>query len=115
MIAAMTEFREFCGLPTIVSAIDGTHFDIQKPLVGPEDYFYFKTSGYLMHWRAAVDRNKKFLDIYVEMPGSVNDSRALKHSMLYRLTCTSDIFDPALLQEGFVPYLIRDKGYPMLP
>jgi hypothetical protein len=42
----MNAFQEFCGLPVVVGAIDGTHIYIRKLYVGPEDYFYFKSSGY---------------------------------------------------------------------
>ena len=44
----MRDFEEFCRLPVVAGAIDGTHIHIRKPYVGPEDYFYFKTSGYSM-------------------------------------------------------------------
>ena len=39
----MDEFCEFFGLPAIVRAIYGTYFDIHKPNINPEDYFYFKS------------------------------------------------------------------------
>ena len=54
----MREFEQFCGLPTIASAIDGTHIYIRKSYVGLEDYFYFKTSSYNMQMQAIVDKNK---------------------------------------------------------
>ena len=46
MIAYMVDFKELCGLPVVVGAINGIHFHIKKPLLSPEDYFYFKTNGY---------------------------------------------------------------------
>ena len=33
LVQKMNQFQEWCGLPSMVGAIDGTHFDIQKPIV----------------------------------------------------------------------------------
>jgi hypothetical protein len=44
----MEDFREWCGLPGVVGAIDGTYFDIRKPHHSPKDYFNFKSGGYSM-------------------------------------------------------------------
>lgn len=111
----IAQFREFSGLPGIVGAIDGTHFHIRKPNDSPEDYFYFKSGGFTMQCQAVVDRSRKFIDISVGMPGSTNDARQLRRSMLYHKATTTNLFDPADAVEGFVPYLIGDKGYPILP
>ena len=43
------DFENLCGLPGILGAIDGTHFAISKPKLGPSDYYYFKSGGYTMH------------------------------------------------------------------
>ena len=111
----MAQFRKFSGLPRIVGAIDGTHFHIRKPNHSPEDYFYFKSGGYTMACQAVVDRDRKFIDISVGMPGSTNDARQLRRSMLYQKATTTNLFNPANAIEGFVPYLVGDKGYPILP
>lgn len=111
----MAQFRQFSGLPGVVGAIDGTHFHIRKPNQSPEDYFYFKSGGFTMQCQAVVDRSRKFIDLSVGMPDSTNDARQLRRSMLYQRATTSNLFDPADLVEGFVPYLIGDKGYPILP
>ena len=84
-----------------MEAIDRTHFDIKKPTIALEDYFYFKIGGYSMHCQAIIEKNKRFLDVYVGMPGSMNDSCVLKGSTLYRLTRSINLFDEALSQEGF--------------
>lgn len=116
LLQSMADFRDCCGLPGVVGAIDGTHFQIKKPSIGPKDYFYFKTGGYTLQCQAVVDRQKRFLDVAVGMPGSTNDVRVLRRSALYRLaTTTNQLFDVAYAQEGFSPYLIGDKGYPLLP
>lgn len=111
----MAQFREFSGLPGIVGAIDGTHFHIRKPNISPEDYFYFKSGGYTMQCQAVVDRDRKFIDLSVGMPGSTNDARQLRRSMLYHRATTTALFNPSEAVEGFVPYLVGDKGYPILP
>jgi hypothetical protein len=116
LLTTISEFRDWCGLPGVVGAIDGTHFHIKKPTLVPEDYFYFKSGGYSIHYQAVVDRNKKILDVAVGMPGSTNDSRALKCSSLYRqATSSNQLFDAAYSQEGFSPFLIGDKGFPLYP
>lgn len=76
-------FRNLCGLPGVLGAIDGTHFSIGKPQHGPTDYFYFKAGAYSMHCQAVVDSNKRFLDLYVGMLGSANDARVLRRSTLF--------------------------------
>jgi hypothetical protein len=71
------DFQQLCGLPAVVGAIDGTHINISKPRHGAEDYYYFKSRGYTLNCQAVVDSNKRFLDLYLGMPGSTNDARVL--------------------------------------
>lgn len=111
----MVDFHDWCGLPGVVGAIDGTHFAIRKPHAAPEDYFYFKSGGYTIQCQAVVDKHKRFLDVVVGMPGSTNDSRVLRRSALFTLASTSNLFDVEYAHEGFTPYLLGDKGYPLLP
>lgn len=42
MAQCISDFKECCGLPGVVGAIDGTHFAIRKPYHALEDYYYFK-------------------------------------------------------------------------
>ena len=95
--------------------IDGMHFKIWKPSVSPEDYFYFKSSGYTIHCQVVVDVNRQFLDVSVGMPNSTYDVHVLKRSALYHKATHQQLFDPAYSQEGFFLYLIGDKGYLFLP
>jgi hypothetical protein len=97
----MREFEQFCGLPTVAGAIDGTHIHIRKPYVGPEDYFYFKTSGYSMQMQAVVDRNKQFLDLAIGMPGSTHDSRMLRRSTMFHQAESGTLFEEGSSVEGF--------------
>jgi hypothetical protein len=86
----MFEFSDWYGFPGVVEAIDTTHFDIKKPTLTPEDYFYFKSRGYFMQCKVVADRNKLFLDVVVGMLGSTNDSRVLKCSSLYKQATSSN-------------------------
>ena len=85
LLQVQNDFKVLCGLPAVGGAIDGTHIHISKPRVGPEDYFYFKTHGYTLNCQAVVDSRKVFLDLFLGMPGSTNDSRMLRRSSLYQL------------------------------
>jgi hypothetical protein len=109
------DFQQLCGLPAVVGAIDGTHITISKPKYGAEDYYYFKSGGYTLNCQAVVDSNKRFLDLYVGMPGSTNDARVLRRSSLYHLAMSQNLFDSRYVVHGFSPYLLGDSGYPLLP
>lgn len=112
----MEAFKDYCGLPGIIGTIDGTHFSISKPSHFPEDYYYFKSNGYSIVCQAVVDHEKRFLDLFVGLPGSVNDSRVLRRSGLFRKATDGRIVEGlAVSQDGFTPYLLGDKGYPLLP
>ena len=109
----MHDFQEFCGLPVVAGAIDGTHIYIRKPYVGPEDYFYFKSARYTIQVQAVVDRWKCFTDLAVGMPRSKHDSCMLRRSTLYLNAQNGTLFEDGLNVEGFTPYLLGDGGYPL--
>ena len=71
----MVAFKDYCGLPSIIGAIDGTYFSISRPSHCAEDDYYFKSNGYSIVCQAVVDREKRFLDLFVGLHGSVNGSR----------------------------------------
>ena len=109
------DFKNLCGLPAVVGAIDGTHISISKPQHGPADYYYFKSGGYTLNCQAVVDSNKRFIDLFLGMPGSTNDARMLRRSSLHHLGMHNNLFDREHAVEGFAPFLIGDSGYPLLP
>jgi hypothetical protein len=113
LMNVMKDFERFCRLPTVAGTIDGTHIHIRKPYVGPEDYFYFKTSGYSMQMQAIVDRNKRFLDLAIGMPGSTHDSRMLRRSSLFQQAENGTLFEEGCSFDGFSPYFLGDSGYPL--
>jgi hypothetical protein len=65
-------------MPGLVGVIDGMHIAISKPSSGVQDYYYFKSSGYLLNCQAVVDSQKRFMDLYLGMPGSTNDCCVLR-------------------------------------
>lgn len=80
-------FKAMCGLPGVVGAIDETHVTISKLKVGAEDYYHFKSGGYTVNCQAVVDSDKRFLDLYLGIPGSTHDMRVLRRSFIIWL-CT---------------------------
>jgi hypothetical protein len=108
-------FKDLCGLPGVVGAIDGTHIAMNKPKQGPADYYYFKSGGYSLNCQAVVDSEKRFIDLFLGMPGSTNDSWVLRRSSLYHRAQQNMLFDRVHVMEGFSSYLLGDSGYPVLP
>ena len=68
-----------------------------------------------MNCQAVVDREKSFLDLYLGMPGSTNDSRMLRRYPLYNLGMPNNLMTENYTSHGFSPYIIGDLGYPLLP
>jgi hypothetical protein len=112
MREVMMDFKSWCGLPSVQGAIDCTHFVISKPPVFPEDYYYFKTSGYSIVAQAVVDQKKRFTDVYVGLPGSMNDQHVLGRSSLFRHVQENRLMHvESSCQDVYLPYLLADKGY----
>jgi hypothetical protein len=90
----------------------GTQVLIFKPFIPYlEDYHYHKSKGYSMVAQAMVDFNKKCIDIFIGLPGNVNDSQILK-SRLYQQAQYHVLFDPSKgCENGTSPYLFGDKVY----
>ena len=61
-----------------------------------------------------MDSNKRFLDLYLGMPGSTNNACVLRRSSLYRLAEQENLFDPRYSMDGFAPFLLGDFRYPCL-
>lgn len=81
----------------------------------PTDYFYFKSGGYSLNCQAVVDSDKRFLDLYLGMPGSTNDARMLRRSSLFSKAMDGTLMNNTALVDGFTPSIIGDLGYPLLP
>ena len=68
-----------------------------------------------MNCQVVVNADKMFIDLYIGMPGSTNDSRMLRRSTLHYLATYDNLMTFALSVDGQTPYLIGDLGYPLLP
>ncbi len=115
MQAIMQGFKSFCGLPNIQVVIDGMHFSISK-FVGffSEDYFYHITCDDNIVCQVIVGDKKLFTDLFVGFFESVNDSKVLGKFGLYVNAQQQGLFNVNKGQDGFAPYLLGDKGYPLL-
>jgi hypothetical protein len=85
MAIVMDDLKIWCGFPSVQGANDGTHISIVKHVLFFEDYYYHKSCGYSSVAHVVVDYKKRFIDVFVGLPISVNDLR--------------------------VPYLLGDKCY----
>ena len=95
-------FRQKCGFPGVIGAIDGTYIPIPGPSQDRDSYICRK--GFpAVHLQVVCDSNLKFLDIYAGWPASVHDARAFRNSPLKRR-----------LEDGYLPpeyHLIGDCAY----
>ncbi|XP_070398077.1 putative nuclease HARBI1 [Nothobranchius furzeri] len=102
--------RGFAGLARhrafmkAAGAIDGCHIRIKAPS-GPDGQCYRNRKLFpSIILQAVCDHQGRFIDTYVGWPGSVHDSRVLRHSPLYR-------------QSAYPPpghFILADGGYPCL-
>ncbi|XP_071374677.1 putative nuclease HARBI1 [Centroberyx affinis] len=87
-----------------VGAIDGCHVRI-KPPGGPDGQCYRNRKLFpSIILQAVCDHRGRFIDTYVGWPGSVHDSRVLRHSPLYQRA----VYPPP------GNFLLADGGYPCL-
>ncbi|XP_046408698.1 putative nuclease HARBI1 [Ischnura elegans] len=84
-----------------VGAIDGTHVRVFCPRGKGEDYINRKLS-YSLRMQAVCIASGKIIHAYTGFPGSVHDSRVLRHSSIY----AESRYPP----EGY--FLVGDGGYP---
>ena len=65
--------------------------------------------------QAVVDARKRFMSIYVDMPGSINDACMLRRSGIYRQVIQGTFLN---VEQGGIdnhtPYLIANKCYSVL-
>jgi hypothetical protein len=108
----MEVFQQLSGFHIVANAIDKTDIHIWRPYVGPKDYFYFKSSGYSIQVYAIVDRNKRFLDVAIDMPRNILDSSILCLSSLYQQVENRSLFNPMISFNGFFSFFIWNATYP---
>jgi len=100
------KFEDLCSLPAVVGAIDGMHVAIAKLDYCPTNYYYFKSGGYSMDFQAVVDVDKRFIDLYIGMLGSTNDSKMLRRSTMHYLATHENLLTPLAFVDGHSPHLI---------
>ncbi len=61
-----------------------------------------------------IDCNKFFIDLCVGLLHSVNDAKVLHMFALYRCVQFQGLFDLKKGANGFPPYLLGDKAYPLV-
>jgi hypothetical protein len=110
----MHDFQQFCSLPAVAGVIDWTHIYIfANRIVGPKDYFYFKSSSYTTQMQAVVDHWKRFTNLAVGMPRNTHDSRMLCRLALNLHAQSATLFEDGVNVDGFIPYLLGNGSYPL--
>ncbi len=97
MQAVMFDLKTWCGMPNVIGAIDGTHISIAKPSnFYYKDYFFHKIMQYNVVAQVMFASQKRFMDVYVGLIGSVNDFGVLRKSRLYQCAIHRGLFDMAI-------------------
>ncbi len=90
-------------------------FSISKPNGALyEYYFYHKTTRYNVVCQAIVIDQIQFPNIFMGLLRSVNDFRVLRRSTIYYFVKFQRPFNANKGQESFFPFLLGNKGYPLL-
>jgi hypothetical protein len=111
-------FENFCGLPQVAGAIDGTHIEIKAPFEYHEDYVNRK-GFHSVQLQAVVDSSMRFTDVFVGYPGSVHDARVFSNSPLFKSAKRDCLFSSANSKHisgiDIPVMLVGDSAYPLLP
>ena len=75
--------EELTNIPNVVGAIDGTHIKIKMPTESGPDYFS-RLQQHVVVVQAVADGETRFPDVAAGFPGSMQYSRVLRNSALYR-------------------------------
>jgi hypothetical protein len=71
----MVQFKMWCGLPCVQGMINEIHIAITKASSAFENIcYYLKTCGRNIVTQVVIDCNKMFMDVFVGLFGSMNDS-----------------------------------------
>ena len=118
-IAAAFQAKQW--LPNCIGAIDGSHIYIAAPsnsIVAADHRNRYKSFSILL--QGVVDSKCYFTSINTGPPGSLHDSAHFKRTELYRKVEEGVMGgfhdDPMLWPSGlpFPPYIVADRGYPLL-
>lgn len=114
-------FQAKQGFPNCIGAIDGSHIYIASPsntIVAADHRNRNKSFSILL--QAVVDSRCYFTSVNTGPPGSLHDSAHFKSSELYRKVeegIMGGFHDDPLTWPSslpFPPYIVADKGYPLL-
>ncbi len=112
MHVSMLDFKNWCALPSMMGAINGTHiFEIKPSKAFPKYYLYLFFKGYNIVVQSMVDNNKMFIVCDYQITSTIHVcSKNLAYTLYVRL------FDMNVgSQDGVPHYMLRDKGHPLLP
>ena len=106
-----------CKIPQAVGAIDCTHVKILAPALEEKADYFSRKQTYTVNTHAIVGANLVILDIATGFPGSVHDSRVLRHTSVFRRAENQEILpSPEDIIEGqrVGPLILGDGSYPLL-
>ena len=118
-VASASQAKQW--LPNCIGAIDGSHIYIASPsntIVAADHRNRYKSFSILL--QGVVDSKCYFTSINTGPPGSLHDSAHFKSTELYRKVEAGTMGgfhdDPLTWEAGlpFPPYIVGDRGYPLL-
>ena len=121
LVRIATAFKAKQWFPNCIGAIDGSHIYIAAPtntIVAADHRNRNKSFSILL--QAVVDSRCFFTSVNTGPPGSLHDSAHFKSTELYRKVEEGVMGgfhdDPLTWESGlpFPPYLVADRGYPLL-
>ena len=92
--AIITKFGEKTNIPNVVATVDRDHIPIKAPTHQKEDYFN-RNHRYSILLQDIVGPDLRFFDVFVGVPGNVNDSHLLRLCRFVR-----NMKDRLILQQG---------------
>ena len=111
----MVDFEALCGLPCCAGALDGTFMPMKKPSEFGDTYFCYKRFTAIIVL-ACVDARGIFTYVNAGRPGSVGDSYAYRHSILFRKIESGEwlAHSPRTISGVNVkPFVIADSAFPL--
>ena len=121
LVRTATGFQTKQGFPNCIGAIDGSHIYVAAPsntIVAADHRNRNKSFSILL--QGVVDSKCYFTSINTGPPGSLHDSAHFKRSELYRRVeegIMGGFHDDPLTWPAclpFPPYIVADRGYPLL-
>ena len=113
---AIEKFKTCCNskIPQSPGAIDGTHIYIKTPQCDSKYDYFCRKQRYSINTQAVVGGDLLFLDLATGFPGSLHNSRLLRHTSLFIKANDKEILaEPEKLIENLTVRLLilGDGGY----